>query len=280
MKKDVQVVRLPLTLISVPKTDTCVPSTVPTPSVKIVQQPCDCSKHGDTISTTTTTTTQPTTTTSTTTTPKPATTKPTTTTTTKKAKTTKAAAQQMASTKAATSNNQAGSSGNANNQSSYHNSSSSSWHKAPLVETEWSANTTTEGNKVTIVNTTITKVDGIEVNRTIETTVTQDGKNVSHDVQVIQGGNYVGLFPKLFISLRFYYTPASKMLVVYCISSVRPSLAIFSVAFLSATMHHSHFKLGMVLQPGVLQVAYRIHVRQFYDLHVVFFPYIRMSSAK
>ena len=34
------------------------------------------------------------------------------------------------------------------------------------------------------------------------------------------------------------------------------------VALFSATMHHSHFTLGMVLQLGVLHVAYRIHVRQ------------------
>ena len=34
------------------------------------------------------------------------------------------------------------------------------------------------------------------------------------------------------------------------------------VALFTATMHHSHFKLGMVLLLGVLHVAYRIHIRK------------------
>ena len=36
----------------------------------------------------------------------------------------------------------------------------------------------------------------------------------------------------------------------------------FSVALFSATKHHSHFKLCMVLWLGVLRVAYQIHVHQ------------------
>ena len=37
---------------------------------------------------------------------------------------------------------------------------------------------------------------------------------------------------------------------------------IFSVKLFSATMHHSHFKLGMVLWLGILHIAYRISFDQ------------------
>ena len=45
--------------------------------------------------------------------------------------------------------------------------------------------------------------------------------------------------------------------------SIRPSVPLWQIfvnALFSATMHHSHFKHGMVLRLGVLHVAYQIHV--------------------
>ena len=50
----------------------------------------------------------------------------------------------------------------------------------------------------------------------------------------------------------------------YLFRSVCPSIGNqYFLSVFSATMHHSHFKLGMLPQLGVLQVAYRIQVCQF-----------------
>lgn len=58
-----------------------------------------------------------------------------------------------------------------------------SWQKGPLIEYESSTTVTTEGDKETTVTTNITKADGVEVNRTIETTVTRHGHVVGHDMK-------------------------------------------------------------------------------------------------
>ena len=55
---------------------------------------------------------------------------------------------------------------------------------------------------------------------------------------------------------REWYTA----LALFVLLSVLPSVTIFSVALFSATMHHRHFKLCMVLRLGVQHVAYRIQV--------------------
>ena len=52
---------------------------------------------------------------------------------------------------------------------------------------------------------------------------------------------------------KILYTPSSKKTGVYWFSSVRPSFRNqYFPALFSATMHHSHFKLCMVLWLGVL----------------------------
>ena len=80
------------------------------------------------------------------------------------------------------------------------------------------------------------------------------------------------------------YSPASKNSGVLCFSSVRPfgrvsvrPSACNQYFPSSVTMHHSHFKLGMVLWLGVLHVAYRIQVSQLFTSCFTTYLIFRLS---
>jgi hypothetical protein len=81
---------------------------------------------------------------------------------------------------------------------------SKSWTKGPLIEYESSTTVTTEGDKETTVTTNITKADGVEVNRTIETTVTRKGHVID---QYMKGYYFLFLENKivLFLEIFFYF---------------------------------------------------------------------------
>ena len=133
---------------------------------------------------TTITTPQPTTTTSTTTQPttttKRTTTQPTTTSTTTQPTTTTKRTTSVATTAAhAGSGNQS-----ASHTENGNNATASNWTKEPLWEWEATSTVNTEGDKETTVTVNITKADGVEVNRTIETTVKEHGQVTGHDVKV------------------------------------------------------------------------------------------------
>ena len=90
---------------------------------------------------------------------------------------------------------------------------------------------------------------------------------------ITRGNDLVISWPRhSLVVITGYYRPASKKRGYTGLAlsvrpsfrlALRPSVTKSFVAPFSATMHHSHFKLGMVLRLGILHVAYRIQVPSY-----------------